>query len=209
VGARLATLAVVRLCYLLIAALCLPAAEVDAPPGILKGLVQEVPLSSSGDLHIRSGETVYRCRYDARTYFERSGHQAAAKDLRPADRVEIVVERLDSTPCYARTVRVAGEQHAAMPAFDGWMQRGNQSLNGVILRLSSEALTLRTRAGEEKSLLLRPDTRYVEGGVASAYARLRPNTRVFIRAGDNLDGKLEAYQIVWGELTGPSVRQSQ
>lgn len=198
-----------RLRYLLLAALTLPAAEIDAPPGVLKGLLQEVPLKSSGELYVRSGETVYRCNYDTRTYVERFGHQATPKDLRPADRVEIVVERLDSMPSYARTVRVAGEQRAAMPAFDSWTQRGNLSLNGVILRLSPEALTLRTRAGEEKSLLLRPDTRYVEGGVTSAYARLRPNTRVFIRAGDSLDGKLEAYQIVWGELSGPSVRQSQ
>ena len=37
------------------------------------------------------------------------------------------------------------------------------------------------------------------GGVVAARA-LQLNTRVYVRGSQNLDGELEAYQIVWGEL---------
>jgi hypothetical protein len=31
---------------------------------------------------------------------------------------------------------------------------------------------------------------------------LTVNTRVFVRAGRNLEGGIEAYQVVWGEIAG-------
>ena len=199
------------------AAVAAVAAEIDGSPGILAGLLVDVPTASTGEVHIRSGDKQYRCGYDEGTYIERFGHGVDAVDLRPSDRVEIIADRKGSMPCYARTIRVAEETdpnrrlraRPAMPEYDGWLQRGDQNLNGVILRLTSDSLTLRTRAGEEKQLLLRPDTRYVDSGVASNLEQLRPNTRVFIRAGENLDKRLEAYQIVWGEIDGPSIRRSQ
>ena len=58
-------------------------------------------------------------------------------------------------------------------------------------------------------MLLRPDTRYIDSGVITRFDQLRANTRVNIRAGENLEKQLEAYQIVWGEIDGPSIRQSQ
>jgi len=35
-------------------------------------------------------------------------------------------------------------------------------------------------------------------------ADLKPNTRVFVRAGKNLEDQIEAYQIVWGEILQPT-----
>ncbi len=206
-----------RACLLLFIALSAVAAEVDGPTGLLRGLLNDVPTSAAGEIHIRSGDKLYRCSYDERTYIERLGHSVAAVDLRPSDPVEIVADRKDSMPCYARMVRVAEEPDPVrrsrprppMPTFESWLERGDQTYNGVILRLSPEALTLRTRAGQEKRMLLRPDTRYIDSGVITRFDQLRANTRVNIRAGENLEKQLEAYQIVWGEIDGPSIRQSQ
>ena len=33
---------------------------------------------------------------------------------------------------------------------------------------------------------------------------LKPNTRVFVRAGRNLDDDLEVYQVIWGEILEPN-----
>jgi len=35
-------------------------------------------------------------------------------------------------------------------------------------------------------------------------ADLKPNTRVFVRAGKNLGDQIEAYQIIWGEILHPT-----
>jgi hypothetical protein len=34
-------------------------------------------------------------------------------------------------------------------------------------------------------------------------ADLKPTTRVFVRAGKNLDEQVEAYQIIWGDIMEP------
>jgi len=206
------------LALVFITALSATGAEVNGAPGILRGLLQEVLTSRSGELRIRSGpDTVIRCEYDAITFFERLGHTVTFADLRPADPVEIVSDRKDSMPCYARIVRVQQEPEAGyrprtrppQPSFDTWLERGDTIMSGVVLRLYPESMTVRLRSGEQKTLLLRADTRYVDSGVITKADQLRANTRVSIRAGQNLEKKLEAYQIMWGEIDGPSVRQSQ
>jgi hypothetical protein len=35
-------------------------------------------------------------------------------------------------------------------------------------------------------------------------ADLKPNTRVFIRAGKNFEDQVEAYQVIWGEILHPA-----
>jgi len=61
-------------------------------------------------------------------------------------------------------------------------------------------LTLRTRVDGEKLILLRQDTRYIGDGQRVGADGLKRNTRVFVRAGRNLDNDVEAYQVVWGGI---------
>ena len=55
--------------------------------------------------------------------------------------------------------------------------------------------------------LLRPhnpsDTRYLEDGQVVDLAQLKPNMRVFVRAGKDLYNEVEAYQVIWGKILAP------
>jgi len=81
------------------------------------------------------------------------------------------------------------------------LPRGDRTISGVIIRRDARAITLRTHDGEQ-TLLLRRDTRYLGDGAQQDAASALVNTRVFVRAGPNLDGRLEAYQVMWGEIAG-------
>ena len=43
----------------------------------------------------------------------------------------------------------------------------------------------------------------MENGEIVEAANLRPNMRVFVRAGKDLYDQLEAYQVVWGDILRP------
>ena len=81
--------------------------------------------------------------------------------------------------------------------------RGNMTFSGVVLRLNPEMIVLHTRKEGEKIIRLRQDTRFLDSGNPASRATLAVNTRVFVRAGRNLDDEVEAYQIIWGEIPGP------
>jgi hypothetical protein len=71
----------------------------------------------------------------------------------------------------------------------------------VVIRRDPRSLTLRTRDGEQ-TLVLRKDTRYLADGAQQDSTALAVNTRVFVRAGRALDGDVEAYQVMWGDVVG-------
>jgi hypothetical protein len=71
------------------------------------------------------------------------------------------------------------------------------------MRVDPQLLTLRTRRGEQH-LLLRQDTRYLGDGARVDLKSLQVNTRVFVRAGRNLDQEIEAYQVIWGSIVQPN-----
>jgi hypothetical protein len=78
------------------------------------------------------------------------------------------------------------------------------TFSAVVLRVAPEVLTVRVRGdAQEKTVMLRPDTRFLAHGAPVTEAALRPNTKVFLRAGKNLDGQLEAFQVVWGDILQP------
>jgi hypothetical protein len=85
------------------------------------------------------------------------------------------------------------------------MPRGTLTYAGVIARLGDGRMVLRTRGGGEAHILLRPDTRYLSGGAIVEHSALSLSTRVFVRAGRNLDDEIEAYQVVWGEILSPRI----
>jgi hypothetical protein len=43
----------------------------------------------------------------------------------------------------------------------------------------------------------------LDSGVAADFSKLETNIRVSVRAGMNLDDKLEVFQVIWGRIDGP------
>jgi hypothetical protein len=145
---------------------------------------------------------------------ERDHGRIPVSSLNAGEKVEILADhRPGSSTCYARTVavidavaeRVAAERarQARSPLASArtlfFTPTGDRALAGMVVRLTSRALTLRTRTGET-TLTLRPDTRYLNDGVRTNLDDLRVNTHVFIRAGKSIEGVLEAYQVMWGKI---------
>jgi hypothetical protein len=85
--------------------------------------------------------------------------------------------------------------------------RGTLTFSGVILRLESAGFLLRTRQEGEKWILFNRDIRYRQDGIQVDAASLRSNTRVFVRAGPNWDGEIEAYEVVWGDILLPTAQR--
>jgi hypothetical protein len=83
---------------------------------------------------------------------------------------------------------------------DLFQARGTLTFAGLVCQLNAERLVLRARAGGEKTIYLRPDTRYMKDGGVAAAGSLHLNTRVYVRGSQNLEGEIEAFQIIWGEL---------
>jgi len=198
-------------------AAAMPAQE-SAPIGILRGdLVTWAGTARNGQITFHaSGDRLYQCSYDDKTYFERDNQRISIAAAQRGDPMEILSDRrIGSEACYARTVEfveirpvriVPGVRpglRSNRAAADRWAPRGELTLTGVVLRLHPDRLVLRTRAGEHKTILLRPDTRYSSEGQSLDVSALNVSTRVFIRAGKNLEGDLEAYQVMWGDILEP------
>jgi hypothetical protein len=194
------------------------AAQQPAPAGVVRGELLEWDAGeTAGELVIGTADHhVFHFLFDARTYVERDKQCISIGQLRKGDALEIVSDRVSALSLgYARTVHVldrqaqarAAAQSARLRAYRSPIEniapRGDLTFSGIISRLHSQWLVLRTRLDGEKAILLRRDTRYLEDGFQVDAASLKPNTRVFVRAGRNLDDELEAYQVVWGEILFP------
>jgi hypothetical protein len=191
----------------------------DTPPvGMVRGMLLEAELiGSGGSLAVRTPENrVYRFQFDGRTYFEREKRRVNAARLARGDALEIVSDRGEAPALrYARIVHVLDDapQVRFSPylerlrqyrsATEHIMPRGTLTYTGIVSRIDGGGLMLRTRSQGEKLILLRPDTRYLDGGSVVDFSALTLSTRVFVRAGKNLDDEIEAYQVVWGEILNP------
>ena len=221
-GIRLLPFLPAILCVLDGGALCAP----EAPfPGMIRGVLLECDTpGTSGQFALRALGTnqVYRFAFDWKTYIEREERRISAGSLQKGDTIEVVSDRDENAAVhYARTVHVIEARRAALqPAGSGryrlvranpvaspidlFTPRGNLTFAGVIARVTADRMVLHTRRDGEKIILLRMDTRYFDGGTPVGSADLKPNTRVFIRAGKNLEDQIEAYQIVWGQTLEPA-----
>ncbi len=191
------------------------AAQPNAPSGVVRGeLLSWEGSDSSGTFQIRTADhSVYVCRFDAKTYFEREHAAVKAHYLRTGDPLEIVADRKPGTSsCYARTVQVLdppAPPHRPMRmrtrpplasvATDWFAPRGNLTFTGIVVRRSPDSITLRTRSGETKIMLL-PDTHYLGDGLRLDPDQLKVNTHVFVRAARNIYDEIEAYQVMWGTI---------
>lgn len=193
-------------------------AQTQAPIGLVRGQLLECDTAmAAGQFSIRDASNqVFRFAYDGKTYFEREKERSNAAGLRKGDLLEIVSDvSPESILRYARTVHVMEPERAPRPSTSGrfrsyrspiepWLPMGNLTFSGIVRRLNDQRLVLRTRVGGEKIIRLRSDTRYLKDGSQVEFSTLQPNTRVFIRAGQNLDDDVEAYQVVWGQILDPN-----
>jgi len=190
------------------APLCAPA---DMPKGLFHGqMVSWEGSPTKGILLARNtAGTVEGCGYDALSIVELSRQRITVAKLEPGDPVEIITDhKPGSRDCYIRMLEVVPPGPppnrvtavaAKRPAFE--LPRGDRTVSGVIIRRDARSMTLRTRDGEQ-TLLLRKDTRYLGDGAQQDAGALLVNTRVFVRAGPTLDGGVEAYQVMWGDILG-------
>lgn len=187
------------------------------PAGILRGTVIESGEGAAGQIAVRVEDNrVYRLRYDARTWAEREGRQVAIRDIRPGDKVEIISDRsADPVLAYARRISVTRDEPTRVrrrlprlgrvyrSPYDDLFPRGNLTFSGNIAEISPGSIMLRAQGKGPTRIALREDTRFLGNGDELSAADLPMNARVFVRAGKNLDGEIEAYQVVWGSILIP------
>jgi hypothetical protein len=89
-----------------------------------------------------------------------------------------------------------------LPA-DELFPRGHLTFSGLVSQVNPERLVLRMRGQNETRILIRPDTRFLREGSQVAASALDVNTHVFVRAGKNLQGDIEAFQVIWGRIVNP------
>ena len=190
------------------APLCLPA---DMQKGLFRGKMVSWEGSATKGILLASNTagTIEGCGYDSMSYLELSRQRITVAKLEPGDPIEIITDhKPGSRDCYIRMLQVVppalpGSRIkpvvAKRPAFD--VPRGDRTISGVIIRRDARSMTLRTHEGEQ-TLLLRKDTRYLGDGAQQDAGAAMVNTRVFVRAGRNLEGGIEAYQVMWGEIAG-------
>jgi len=191
-------------------------AEELAPIGIVRGV-----LTGCDATHLTIGDEdshSFLFVTDARTFIERDHQRITCAKLASGDRMEIVSDRSSEPGArYARLVSVNPElrprrrtpivPRAPLKYEDPTLRfapRGSLTFTGVVLRLESAGLVLRTRIDGEKWIVVRRDTSFREDGLPVEASSLQSSTRVFVRAGMNLDGQVEAYEVVWGQILTPS-----
>lgn len=186
------------------------ATAADMPKGLFRGqMVSWEGSATVGILLARSNTGIIQgCGYDALSILELSRRRVTVAKLEPGDPLEIITDhKPGSRDCYIRMLSVIppgpppGRASTAPKGPAIVLPRGDRTVSGVVVRNTGRSLTVRTRDGEQ-TLLLRKDTRYLGDGAPQDAAALGVNTRVFIRAGRNLDGGIEAYQVMWGEIAG-------
>ena len=182
---------------------------------LVRGVVLECDARPKGELSIRTADNeVLRYQFDAKTYAEREEHLIEAGRVRPGEQVEVVSDRMPgSLVRYARTIHVIQPTPPPRPLSQGRLRAynpkqdpvrtGNLTYSGVVYRLSDERVLIHTREAGDLAILLRKDTRYLQDGVVVEPADLKLNMRVFVRAGKDLYGEVEAYQVIWGTILTP------
>ncbi len=193
-------------------------AQDNAPPGLLKGdLVSWTGTPRSGRFVFQTpANRLYFCSYDDKTYIERENRRVAITAVEKGDHLELVSDhKQDSIACYARVVHVLEaprvyltpgvrpRPRASNRSAELFRPRGDMTFSGIVLRVTPDLLTLKSRSGEQQTIHLRPDTRFSTEGQTAAADNLRVNTLVFVNCGRNVDDQVEAYHVVWGEILRP------
>jgi len=204
---------------LLVAVLGAAQTAPSPPPALVRGtLLERDTQTNSGEFSVRAGDNqVFRYQFDRKTYVERDNEMIDVSHLQPGEKIEVVSDvGYGSALRYARTVHVmpdappahrpsmASRLRSYRTLTESTIPPGNLTFSGVVFRVNGERLVLHTREGGDQAILLRKDTQYVNNGEMVDAATLKPNMRVFVRAGKDLYEQVEAYQVVWGQILTPS-----
>jgi hypothetical protein len=188
------------------------------PAGAMLGTLLEADSpANSGEFSIRGPESeVFRFRYDSATRVERAGSQSTLQQLRPGETIQVESDAIADSPLrYARSIAAGAPPPAPKPAphprtqttsatpIDALFPRGELTLSGVVSYRDDGRFVLHTRNAGDQTILLRRDTRYLSDGGIVANSDLKANMRVFVRAGKDLFGHTEAYQVMWGGFLQP------
>jgi hypothetical protein len=223
----------VRLAGVLLVSALISAAQIPPQNAAsLRGvLLERDAQADGGEFSVRAaGSQVVRYRFDAKTYVEREERPIDVPRLRPGEKVEVLSDPLSGSLLrYARTIHVIDPApppravtrpasrldpslnpsltlaltSGIRPFPEPLLPRGDMTFSGVVSRLSDGRLVLRTRNAGEQTILLRQNTRFVADGETVAAVELKTNMRVFVRAGKDVFGHVEAYQVVWGGILQP------
>lgn len=198
------------------------AAQAGYPPGspenaaLVRGVLLECDARAAGELSIRAADNrVLRYQFDGKTYVEREERLIEPARLVAGEKVEVLSDAVAAYPLrYARTIHVIqpalpprpqtlGRLRAYDPKTESAIRTGNITFSGVVFRLNSQRVVLHTREAGDLSILLRQDTRYLADGQLVDAESLKPNMRVFVRAGKDVYNEVEAYQVIWGKILNP------
>jgi hypothetical protein len=201
--------------FLVAVAACALFAQQEPPVAIVRGELVGWDPAGSFRLSTRPRQVI-TCRFDAETYFVRQGARIAAGDVKPGYIIEAVVDRRgEPGACRTITLYVLATMRIDLSAeyrraldeqrhvLDHIFPRGKLTFAGLVLEAGPDYLVLKTRSEGRKTLRLREDTRYTRDGMPADASMLEVNARVFVRAGEGIDGKLEAYQVVRGDILTP------
>lgn len=198
------------------------AAQAGYPTGppenaaLVRGVLLECDAHAVGEFSIRAADNrVLRYQFDGRTYVEREERLIEPARLVAGEKVEVVSDTAAGyTLRYARTIHVIqpvppprpltlGRLRAYDPKTEPAIRAGTITFSGVVFRLNSQRVVLHTREAGDMSIQLRKDTRYLADGQLVDAESLKPNMRVFVRAGKDLYNEVEAYQVIWGKILDP------
>lgn len=168
-------------------------------------IVERVNVSGGADLLFRDRNfRLYRCFGDLESL-----NQA---NIRAGDVVDWAPGFDGSGRCRIATLRFVGRAfdpernprlRLDLNPLNILIRRGNVFYGGVIAYLDGQQLEVRTTRGERIRAVLRDDTHYFQDGLPSRPGELVLNQVVSIRAGRNLEGQLEAFYVMWGDILRP------
>ena len=191
-------------------------AQTSPGAALIRGVLLERDAQPAGEFSVRIPDnSVLRYRFDQKTYVEREKQLVDVPRLDPGEKVEVVSDSVPGSLLrYARTIHViadppparplgAGRYRAAKRSLPERLPVGNLTYSGVVYRVNADRIILHVRSGTDQTLLLRKDTRFLQNGEIVEAEALKPNTRVFVRAGKDVYEQVEAYQVVWGSILSP------
>jgi hypothetical protein len=150
------------------------------------------------------------CLHDANTFIEldKSKITAPGPTGRP---VEAIVLDAGTDRCRALVIRYQllppRDVRPAVPSYSEYLDsiypRGDQQVAGTLAERTLDSLSIKLRNGSLKRFQLRRDTKFLHSGQAAKLELLPLGTLVTLRAGRNLDGEAEVFQVVWGSIVHP------
>jgi hypothetical protein len=175
-------------------------AQQPMPAGIVRGNLVAL---QGGSVSVRQADgAIYDCSYDKLTFFERNQWPIRSTDLAGGEPVEILSDHQPLTrACYVRMLSVVyapmksprrrrPEREAPRAV---WVPHAYLSYAGLVVGSELSTITLKTQNGMQ-TLRVRADTAYSEAHVPLV------NKHVLVRGGRTLEGVLEAYQVIWGDI---------